>query len=458
MALIAVAADKGAPGVTTTALALASVWPDPVLLAECDPAGGDLVFRFPAADGRQLDPRRGLLSLAVAGRRDYQQQHVWPHVQKIHGGLDALLGVTNAEQGAGLSTLWGPLGKMLATLPDADVIADCGRLGPEGPFYDLLAEADSVLLVARADLGSIIRLRDRAAVVVSAAGQRGHGAFAVDALTIAEAQRLKNAEAEVTHALAQAGVPVRLSCGLADDRKGAELLSGTWGGKLDKTLLIRTAREVAGQLAAQRQHVPQRGLHTEHERPDRAQRPDYGQPEYDNPEYGREPEYGRPDYGQQPPVPQPPVPQPPVPQPPVPQSPAQPQPSPQPVRQSPPSQAPSSIVSPAYGEVLPGHGRLAARQAPPPRLVPPAGRPAVPSGSQPPGNRLPSGPPPGAQLPGAQPPGAQPPGALPPGNQAPNVGQGPNGQPLVPTFQPRHASPKPAPAEEAPQPDGFRGR
>jgi hypothetical protein len=439
MALIAVAADKGAPGVTTTALALASVWPDPVLLAECDPAGSDLVFRFPAADGRQLDPRRGLLSLAVAGRRDYQQQHVWPHVQKIHGGLDALLGVTNAEQGAGLGTLWGPLGKMLATLPDADVIADCGRLGPEGPFYDLLAEADSVLLVARADLGSIIRLRDRAAVVVSAAGQRGHGAFAVDVLTIAEAQRLKNAEAEVTHALAQSGVPVRLSCGLADDHKGAELLSGTWGGKLDKTLLIRTAREVAGQLATQRQHVPQRGPQSEHERPDRAQRPDYGQPEY-----GQEPEYGRPDYAQQPPVPQPLVPQPPVPQPPAQQQPSSPQ---QPVRQSLPPQAPGSIVSPAYGEALSGHGRLAARQAPPPRLVPPAGRPAVPPGNQPRGTQ-----PPGNQLPSAPPPGAQPPGAQPPG------GQGPGGQPLVPTFQPRHAAPKPAPAEEAPQPDGFRGR
>ena len=55
MALIAVAADKGAPGVTTTALALAAVWPRPVLLAECDPAGGDLVYRFPG--GRRRSPR-----------------------------------------------------------------------------------------------------------------------------------------------------------------------------------------------------------------------------------------------------------------------------------------------------------------------------------------------------------------------------------------------------------------
>jgi hypothetical protein len=273
MALIAVASDKGAPGVTTTALALASVWPEPVLLAECDPAGGDLVFRFPAADGRQLDPRRGLLSLAVAGRRDYQQQQVWQHTQKIHGGLDVLLGVTNAEQGAGLGTLWGPLARMLGALPGTDVIADCGRLGPEGPFYELLAEADAVLLVTRPEFGDIIRLRDRAAVVVTDAGRRGRSGFAVDVVTIADAQRLKAAEVEVTQALAQAGVPVRLSCGLADDRKGADLLRGTWGGKLDKSLLIRTAREVAGRLTAFRPSAP-----ADAQQPPGQARPTAGQP------------------------------------------------------------------------------------------------------------------------------------------------------------------------------------
>jgi len=41
MSLIALAAAKSA-GVTTSALALAGVWPGPVLLAECDPAGGDI--------------------------------------------------------------------------------------------------------------------------------------------------------------------------------------------------------------------------------------------------------------------------------------------------------------------------------------------------------------------------------------------------------------------------------
>ena len=163
--LIAVAADKGAPGVTTTALALAAVWPRPVLLAECDPAGGDLVYRLPGEGGDRLDPRRGLLSLAVAARRDLQPAQLWTHAQKLRGGLDVLLGVTSAEQGAGLEPLWGPVGSLLAGLPQADVIADCGRLGPDGPYYDLLAHAAAVVLVTRPSLGEIVRLRDRAAAV-----------------------------------------------------------------------------------------------------------------------------------------------------------------------------------------------------------------------------------------------------------------------------------------------------
>ena len=133
MALIAIASDKGAPGVTTAALALAAVWPRPVLLAECDPAGGDLVYRFPAVGGGHLDPRRGVLSLAVVARRGMQSQQVWEHVQKLHGGLDVLAGVTNAEQGAGLSLLWGPIGKALASNKRIAKIAFTGHTGSQAP-------------------------------------------------------------------------------------------------------------------------------------------------------------------------------------------------------------------------------------------------------------------------------------------------------------------------------------
>jgi len=248
MALIAIASDKGAPGVTTAALALAAVWPRPVLLAECDQAGGDLVYRFPAAGGGHLDPRRGVLSLAVVARRGMQPHQVWEHVQKLHGGLDVLAGVTNAEQGAGLSLLWGPIGKALAALPQADVIADCGRLGADGPLYDLLVEATTVVLVSKVQVADVIRLRDRASAFAAAAQTRGRRGFGVGVVVVAEHKKFRAALGEVQHVLGQANAPATVLGGIAHDTKGADLLGGEWGGSLDRTMLIKTAREVAAQL------------------------------------------------------------------------------------------------------------------------------------------------------------------------------------------------------------------
>src|ERR1700761_2845754 len=226
MALIVVAADKGAPGVTTTALALAAVWPRPVLLAECDPSGGDLLYRFPAASGGPLAPRAGLPPRAVAARRGLQPGQLWEHTQKMAGGLDVLPGVINAEQGAGLSALWGPLGETFAAMQGGDVIADCGRLGPDGPQYDLLARAAVVLLGTRPSPGDVIRLRARAASVSAAAAARGRRGFASAVVVIADQRTLRAAGTEVGQTLAQAGVPAVLAGGLAHDTRGAELLRG----------------------------------------------------------------------------------------------------------------------------------------------------------------------------------------------------------------------------------------
>lgn len=248
MALIAIAADKGAPGVTTAAVALAAVWPRPVLLAECDPAGGDLIYRLPSASGSRLDPRRGLLSLAISARRGGHPGQVWEHAQKLRGGLDVLVGVANAEQGAGLDLMWDQVGATLSALAEADVIADCGRLGADGRGYDLLARADAVILVTRANLGDLVRLRDRAVAIDNAI--RGHGGLTgrIGVLVIADHKHFGPALAEVEHVLTGAGSPVSILGGLAHEPKSAEMLSGEWGGKLDRSLLIRTAREIAAQL------------------------------------------------------------------------------------------------------------------------------------------------------------------------------------------------------------------
>jgi hypothetical protein len=256
MALIAVAADKGSPGVTTSAVVLAAVWPRPVLLAECDPAGGDLAYWFPAADGGRLDRQRGLLSLAVAARRGAEPGQVWDHTQKLPGGLDVLSGVTTAEQGAGLEPLWPAVGWALSRVPRADVIADCGRIGADGPFYDLLAQAAAIVLMARDNLGEIVRLRERAAGLAAGLGKRSRAGMPICVMVMAEHKRFHSALAEVGQALGHGKGQVNVIGGLAYDPKSARALHGEWGGRLDRSLLARTARDVASHLAVSLPALP----------------------------------------------------------------------------------------------------------------------------------------------------------------------------------------------------------
>ncbi len=254
MALIGIAADKGAPGVTTSAVVLAAVWPRPVLLAECDPAGGDLGYWLPAAEGGRLDPHRGLLSMAVATRRGAQPHQVWEHTQKVRGGLDVLTGVTTAEQGAGLEPLWGSVGLTLSRLPQADVIADCGRIGSDGPQYDLLTHASSIVLITRDSLGEMVRLRERIAALTAGLARRDRAGIPVGVVVIAGRDRFHAALVDVGKALGRDGADV--IGGLAYEPASAGQLHGEWGGKLDRSLLVRTARAIAGQLAGALPAVP----------------------------------------------------------------------------------------------------------------------------------------------------------------------------------------------------------
>ena len=260
MALIALAADKGAPGVTTAAIALGAVWPRPVLVAECDQAGGDLVYRLPADGGGMLNPSRGMLSLAATARRGLRPGQIGEHSQRLVGGLDVLIGLTVAEQAQGLTWLWGPLARAFRGLgqpdggaggpgiagagPGIDVLADCGRLGGGSPLLDLLREADMVVLVTRATLEHVAHLRER---VSALSGElTGLGAPPVAIAVIADPRQYHAAVAEVDRIVSNAKLSATVIGGLAYDAKGAEMLRGQWGGRLDRSLLIRSARELAG--------------------------------------------------------------------------------------------------------------------------------------------------------------------------------------------------------------------
>ncbi|MGW1727393.1 hypothetical protein ACWCQK_31305 [Streptomyces sp. NPDC002306] len=277
MALIALAADKGSPGVTTAAVALAAVWPRRSLLVEADPAGGDLVYRSAAAHGGQLNPNIGMLSIAATARRGLVPDQLWDHVQPLSGGLEVVVGLGIAEQAAGLAGLWPTLGQAFASLADspnaaADVIADCGRVSGDTPAVELFPQAALVLLISRTEPEAIARVRDRAAAlsVRLHGGPRGAASLGNPVIGVvlvadpAEAGKLVN---QVNDMLVHAQTGARVVGTIADDPSGAEQLAGRKRGRLDKSLLIRSARKVAADLYQQygaAWTVPQQGPVTGH--------------------------------------------------------------------------------------------------------------------------------------------------------------------------------------------------
>jgi MinD-like ATPase involved in chromosome partitioning or flagellar assembly len=138
--------------VTTLTCALGAVWPAErqVLLAECDPSGGDLALRF------GLNTRRGMASLVLAQRQGPAQDPSFDsHTQCLPGGLEVLPGPVGADSAIALDH---EIAKAAGTvLPrERDSLVDCGRLGPAAPGQRrILEESDAVVLVARPEASAL---------------------------------------------------------------------------------------------------------------------------------------------------------------------------------------------------------------------------------------------------------------------------------------------------------------
>lgn len=247
MALVAVASAKGSPGATTTALVLGALWPRPVLVAECDPIGGDIASRMPAAEGGVLDPERGLVSLSAAGRKSLHPDLVLQHAQTVVGGLDVLAGVRVPEQAVALNQQWAQFGPLFAGLEARDVIVDLGRIGATTPQIALLESASDVLLVVDTQPSSVMHMRERLRAIANRfeapRGPRLH------VVVVAEIKRRQPVR-EIGEVLERSDVDVAGVHHLAEDPKGALFFAGQIDGRPDRTNLIRTARPVVAELAA----------------------------------------------------------------------------------------------------------------------------------------------------------------------------------------------------------------
>jgi hypothetical protein len=257
VSLYALVSAGGSPGVTTSALALTLSWPTQVILAECDPSGGDILAGLFAG---HLSAAKGLVPLALAAGQspDAATAALWHQLIELDDERSRLLlaGVSDPRQGAGLAPAWPVLATALAGLP-ADVIADCGRLDAVQPPY-VLNVADVAVLVLRPSLRQVSRARAR----VEMLRQIMNGTDRIALLLVGEGT---HSPREITKAL---GVAVAGS--LPHDRKTAAVLSDGAGSRrgLPARPLIRAAggagRTLRGAAGATEERPGQHGQQGQH--------------------------------------------------------------------------------------------------------------------------------------------------------------------------------------------------
>ena len=233
--IVVVASIKGAPGVTTTATALASTWSPgrKVLLVEADPFGGDLAAWFGVA------PSTGLWSLLAAGRRGLDPHAVWEHAINLPTGLAVLYGLASADQAVANEAAWPAVAEALAAL-DADVVIDAGRLLPHfaGGIGPLLSVAQVLLVLCPPTLAGIVHLKTALPSLIATSSSR-------QLLVLPTASKGFSSE-EIASTLT-----INVAPTITHDPKGAAALSANASvSERSKATLAKWARSTAAELVA----------------------------------------------------------------------------------------------------------------------------------------------------------------------------------------------------------------
>ncbi|MFE3504777.1 hypothetical protein [Kitasatospora sp. NPDC059160] len=250
MAVIAVVGGPGAPGATTTALALLLAWPlQPgrrILLVEADPDGGAVLAG--ALEGR-VEAVYGLRNLAVADRRGLLAQTIWEQLIDLspEGDAERLLlpGLTDPVQASGLTYTWEPLAELLHGIEQQgyDVIVDLGRSGATGAGAVLARRADVVAVTVRSTLRGLSAARPRLAALGEDLAAAGTGTDALGLLLVSEGPY---SGAEVSR---EFGLPVLGE--LPHAPRTARVLSDggdTTDRRFIRSELMRTARSAADEV------------------------------------------------------------------------------------------------------------------------------------------------------------------------------------------------------------------
>jgi len=243
---VAVLAGKASPGATTVAAALTLTWPQPVLLVDADPAGGDVV---PGLLPGRVSTESGLLSWSVATRHLPALDatgSIGEHAVALSEAGDAwvLPGLQSPAQagaltGGGWSRLATAVERCTSVL-GRDVIVDVGRLG-ESSCWPVIAACDVVLLVVRPTARSIQGALAAAQLLRTRLGD-------LDAV-----QLVVNGAGSYTSAQTAAALEVPLAATLpGDDRAAAALVDGAAAPvlRMTRTRLVIQVDQLAQRLCA----------------------------------------------------------------------------------------------------------------------------------------------------------------------------------------------------------------
>ncbi|MGY1684922.1 hypothetical protein ACI8AK_04960 [Geodermatophilus sp. SYSU D00867] len=240
--LIALCSAKGAPGVTTAALALTLSWPRAAVLAELDPAGGDVLAGY----GRARLAAGGLTELQLAARRGGLAGQLDAHLVRLDAGGRARLLPGLSDAATARHVDWERLAGALASVEDGavDVLADCGRLRAAHFPAAVLRRAAAVVVVTGSTLRAVRASAQAVAELRDEGTGLGPGAGALAALVVGPGEPY--GEREIGEAV---GVPV-VGVLPRDARAAAVLSDGTPAGRLfPQSALLRAARSTAVGLA-----------------------------------------------------------------------------------------------------------------------------------------------------------------------------------------------------------------
>jgi hypothetical protein len=247
--LVALCGEKGSPGVTTSALALASVWPAPAVLVEADLGGGDLAIRL-RSGGSALPESPTVLSVATAARSNLDPDVLGRYAHHLTNNVSAVPGAIMREQMAAVRD-WSPLALALARSESA-VFVDLGHLHSASKVLEVAAYADLVVTVARPDATSVIRLRERLPRLATDLGALRGVPPRFFPLLVTESRHGDGDVSDLRSLLAEtAAKPFIVGASyLAHDPAAVRRLEtgDDPGGRLARTELLRTARSTVARL------------------------------------------------------------------------------------------------------------------------------------------------------------------------------------------------------------------